>query len=353
MRQIAQLRQKLVQQNLDAVLVTQPENRRYLSGFTGSAGALIISRETVHLATDFRYYEQSQRQAPEFTLLKIEETLPTCLSKLLAELEARRVGFESAHVTLDQYSQWSDALEGIELVPVKDLVEELRIVKDAEELALIRRAVDLSDEAIVHIAQWLKPGVTEAAVAWEVEAFLRTHGADDIAFPVIVGSGPNGAMPHAQPGCRKIQEGEPIVIDLGARVDGYCSDLTRTLCLGEPDATLQSIHGLVLDAQAAAEQAMRQGLKGSTVDAIARNLIEAGGHGEHFGHGLGHGLGLAIHERPRASRTSQDVLQAGMLITVEPGVYLEGWGGVRIEDLVVVQEEGIEVLTKAPKGLAG
>ena len=263
------------------------------------------------------------------------------------------MGFESTHVTMDQYQQWSVACEGIELVPTKGLVEELRVIKDEEELALIRRAVELSDAAFTHVAQWLKPGVTETAVAWELEAFMRTHGADDIAFPVIVGSGPNGALPHAHPGDREIREGEPIVMDLGARVGGYCSDLTRTLCLGEPDDMLRSIHGLVQEAQEAAEQAMRQGLKGSTVDAIARNLIEAAGHGEHFGHGLGHGLGLAVHESPRASKTSQDMLQAGMVITVEPGIYVEGWGGVRIEDLIVVREQGIEILTTAAKGLAG
>lgn len=353
MQRLTQLRHKLVEQELDAIAITQPENRRYLSGFTGSAGVLVVSAEATYLATDFRYYEQAQRQAPEFTLVKIENRFPPCLAELLAEIGAQQVGFESTHVTVDQHQQWAEALEGIELVPTKGLVEDLRVIKDAEELTLIRRAVELSDAAFTHIAQWLEPGVTESAVAWELEAFMRTHGADDIAFPLIVGSGPNGAMPHAHPGDRKIQEGEPIVMDLGARVGGYCSDLTRTLCLGEPDDMLRRIYAIVLGAQEAAEYAMRAGLKGSTVDAITRDLIEAAGHGEHFGHGLGHGLGMAVHERPRASRTSEDVLQAGMVISVEPGIYIEGWGGVRIEDLVVVREQGIEILTTAPKGLAG
>jgi Xaa-Pro aminopeptidase len=263
------------------------------------------------------------------------------------------VGCESTHVTVDQHQQWTEAVESLELVPTKDLVEDLRIVKDAEELAFIRRAVELSDAAFTHITQWLEPGVTESAVAWELEAFMRAHGADDIAFPLIVASGPNAAMPHAHPSDREIREGEPIVMDLGARVGGYCSDLTRTICLGEPDGMLRRIYSIVLGAQEAAEYAMRAGLKGSTVDAITRDLIEAAGHGEHYGHGLGHGVGLAVHEGPRASRTSEDVLQAGMVVTVEPGIYVEGWGGVRIEDLVVVREQGIEILTTAPKGLAG
>jgi Xaa-Pro aminopeptidase len=263
------------------------------------------------------------------------------------------VGFESTHVTVDQHQQWAEAAEGFELVPTKGMVEQLRAIKDEGELALIRRAVELSDAAFAHIVQWLRPGVTEKAVAWELEVFMRTHGADDIAFDLIVGFGPNGAMAHAEPSDRPIQEGEPIVLDLGARVDGYCSDLTRTLCLGEPDEMLRRIHATVLEAQEAAEHAMRAGLKGRTVDAIARDLIEAAGYGKHFGHGLGHGVGLAIHESPRAGKTSEDVLQAGMVITVEPGIYIEGWGGVRIEDLVVVREQGIEALTTAPKGLAG
>jgi Xaa-Pro aminopeptidase len=353
MPRLTELRQKLVEQEIDAVVITQPENRRYLSGFTGSAGAVIVSAEDVYLATDFRYYEQVHRQSPDFTLVRIEGKFPPILAGLIAKIGARRVGFEGTHVTVDQHQEWAQALEGIELVPVKGMVETLRAIKDEDELALIRRAVELSDAAFAHVARWLEPGMTESAVAWELEAFMRTHGADGIAFDLLVGSGPNGAMPHAHPGDRQIREGEPIVMDLGARVDGYCSDLTRTLCLGEPDDTLRRIHAIVLEAQEAAESAMRAGLKGRTVDAIARDLIGAAGHEQHFGHGLGHGVGLAIHEQPSAGRISEDVLQPGMTITVEPGVYIEGWGGVRIEDLVVVQEQGIEVLTAAPKELAG
>lgn len=263
------------------------------------------------------------------------------------------MGFESTHVTVDQHQRWTEAMEGLELVPTKGLVEELRTIKDEEELALIRRAVELGDAAFAHIVEWLRPDMTEKEIAWEIEIFMRTHGADDIAFDLIVGSGPNGAMAHAEPSDRQIREGEPIVLDLGARVDGYCSDLTRTICVGEPNQRFRHIHSIVLEAQEAAQHAMRTGLKGSTVDAIARDLIGSAGHGEHFGHSLGHGVGLAVHEGPRLAKTSEDVLQAGMVITVEPGIYIEGWGGVRIEDLVVVRERGIEILTTASKGLTG
>lgn len=350
---LAPLRQKLAEQELEAIVITQPENRRYLSGFTGSDGALIISAEAAYLATDFRYYEQAQRQAPDFTLAKIEDKFPPRLAELIAEIGARRVGFESTHVTVDQHQRWTEAMEGFELVSTKGMVEELRAIKSEGELALIRRAVELSDAAFVHIVQWLRPGMMEKELAWEIEVFMRTHGADDIAFDLIIGSGPNGAMAHAEPSDRQIREGEPIVLDLGARVGGYCSDLTRTICLGEPNQRLRHIHSIVLEAQEAAEHAMRAGLKGSTVDAIARDLITAAGHREHFGHSLGHGVGLAVHERPRLAKTSGDVLQRGMVVTVEPGIYIEGWGGVRIEDLVVVREQGIELLTTAPKGLTG
>ena len=350
---LTKLRHKLVEGKLDAIVITQPQNRRYLSGFTGSDGALVVSAEAAYLATDFRYYEQAERQSPNFTLIKIEGKFPPRLAELMAEIGARRVGFESTNVTVDQHQRWGEAAEDFELVPTKGMVEGLRAIKDERELALIRRAVELADASLAHVVQWLKPGVTEKAVAWEIETFIRTHGGDDIAFDTIVGSGPNGAMAHAEPGDRRIQEGEPIVLDLGARVEGYCSDLTRTICLGEPDQRFRQIHALVLEAQETAEQAMRAGLKGSTADAIARDLIAAAGHGEQFGHGLGHGVGLAIHERPRLAKTSKDVLQAAMVVTVEPGVYIEGWGGVRIEDTVVVREREVEVLTRASKELRG
>jgi len=352
-QRVTNLRRILSREGLDLLLISQPENRRYLSGFTGSDGVLLISQERAMLAADFRYYEQAERQSPNFTLIKIEGKFPPRLAELMAEIGARRVGFESTNVTVDQHQRWGEAAEDFELVPTKGMVEGLRAIKDERELALIRRAVELADASLAHVVQWLKPGVTEKAVAWEIETFIRTHGGDDIAFDTIVGSGPNGAMAHAEPGDRRIQEGEPIVLDLGARVEGYCSDLTRTICLGEPDQRFRQIHALVLEAQETAEQAMRAGLKGSTADAIARDLIAAAGHGEQFGHGLGHGVGLAIHERPRLAKTSKDVLQAAMVVTVEPGVYIEGWGGVRIEDTVVVREREVEVLTRASKELRG
>jgi len=352
---LAKLRQSLVEHELDAILITQPENRRYLSGFTGSAGVLLISGEAAMLATDFRYYEQAEKQAPDFELVKItaERKLKDLLPEMIERARARRLGFESAHLTVAQYEEWREATasSGVEWVATRNIVERLRAIKDEAEIELIRRAVALADAAFAHIVEFIRPGMTEKEVAWELEAFMRTHGAEKVAFDIIVGSGPNGAMPHARTGERCIRAGEPIVMDLGARVDGYHSDLTRTVVLGQPDDKFRQIYDLVLQAQLAAEKGVRPGMTNKEADRLARQIIEEAGYGEQFGHGLGHGVGLAVHERPTVSHAApeEEPLQVGMVFTVEPGIYLPGWGGVRIEDMVLLREDGAEVLSAAPK----
>ena len=347
------LRQKLAEQDFDAILITQPENRRYLSGFTGSDGVLLISQDQAILATDFRYYEQVEKQAPDFRLAKITGKFKTLLPELVHEVGVKRVGFESVHLTVDQHKEWEEVAEGFELVPTKELVEGIRAVKEENELSKIRKSIALSDEALAHIVGVIEPGMTEKEVAWELEAFMRTHGAEKMAFDLIVGSGSNGAMPHATVSERVIQAGEPIVIDMGAMIDGYNSDLTRTICAGPPNDKFKEIYDIVLEAQLAAEQGIRPGMTGKQADGIARQVIEEAGHGEHYGHGLGHGVGLAVHEKPGVGRLSEDVLEPGMVFTVEPGIYVPGWGGVRIEDIVVMREDGVEVLTQASKELNG
>jgi Xaa-Pro aminopeptidase len=349
------LRQKLAEQDLDAILITQPENRRYLSGFTGSAGVLLISQDQAIIATDFRYYEQVTREAPGFQLAKIEggEKFVDILPDLVAQVRAKRVGFESAHLTVDQHREWQEVAEGFELIPTKELVEGIRAVKDEGELSKIRKAITLADEAFTHIVGFIEPGMTEKEVAWELEVFMRTHGAARVAFDLIVASGPNGALPHATVSDRVIRAGEPIVIDLGAMIDGYNSDLTRTICAGQPDDRFREIYDIVLEAQRAAEGSIRPGMTGKQADGIARQIIEEAGYGDNFGHGLGHGVGLAVHEKPTLRKLSEDVLAPGMVFTVEPGIYLPGWGGVRIEDIVVMREDGVEVLTQARKELNG
>jgi Xaa-Pro aminopeptidase len=346
---LAKLREALTTEGLDAILVTQPENRRYLSGFTGSAGVLLISQDQAILATDFRYYEQVEKQAPDFRLAKITDKFETILPELVHQVGANRVGFESAHLTVDQYRAWQEVGGDFELVPTKELVERIRAIKDKDELSRIRKAIALADEAFAYIVGFIEPGMTEKGVAWELEVFMRTHGAAKTAFDLIVAAGPNGAMPHATVSERVIGAGEPIVIDMGAMADGYNSDLTRTICAGRPDAEFREIYDIVLEAQLAAEQSIRPGMTGKQADSIARKVIEEAGYGDKYGHGLGHGVGLAVHEKPTLGKLSEDVLQPGMVFTVEPGIYLPGWGGVRIEDIVVMREDGVEVLTQASK----
>lgn len=346
---LTKLRSALAEQDLDALLVSQPENRRYLSGFTGSSGWLLISAEQAVLATDFRYYEQVGREAPGFQLAKTEGRFSDLLPRLLTDLGTQRLGFESQHVTVDQLYTWSQPTEGIEWVPLKETVETIRAVKDDAEIGALRRSAALTDAAFGHLMEVLRPGMTEREAAWEIEVYMRTHGASKVAFDLIVAAGSNGALPHARAGSHAIQPGEPIVIDIGCVLDGYCSDMTRTICLGKPNDKYLRVWDTVLQAQEAAEAAISAGVGGVEADAVARDLIKAAGYGEHFGHGLGHGVGLAVHEKPRASWLSEDTLVAGMTLTVEPGIYLPGEFGVRIEDLVIIQEEGVEILSSSPK----
>jgi Xaa-Pro aminopeptidase len=347
---LQKLRRALEAQNLDALIVTQPENRRYLSGFTGSAGTLFITQGGAILITDFRYLEQSAKEAPQFEVVEaLPDVLARELSDLATETGARRVGFESHHVTFAEYGDWTAAAADYQLVPIKELVEEMRALKDEDELAKIREAVSLGDAALAHLRELIAPGMTEKEAAWELETYMRTHGAQGVAFDVIVAGGPNGAMPHAETSDDDLQIGQPIVIDLGARLDGYHSDLTRTLCLGEPDDQFQEIYDLVLKAQLAAEEGIRPGMPARQADALARDIITGAGYGEYFGHGLGHGVGLAVQEKPKAGKLSWDILYPGMTLTVEPGIYIPDWGGVRIEDLTVITEEGVEVVSQADK----
>ena len=346
---LTKLRAVLPEHEIDAVLISQPENRRYLSGFTGSAGILVITAERAVMATDFRYYEQVGREAPDFELAKITTKVSDLLPEVLADLGVKRLGFESQHVTVEQLNTLSEATNGVEWLPLENTVETIRAVKDQNEIDALRRSAALTDDAFAHLLEVIKPGMTEREAAWEIEAFMRGHGATKVAFDLIVAAGPNGALPHARPGDQAIQPGAPVVIDIGCMVDGYCSDMTRTFCLGEPSSRYLEVWNLVLQAQEAAKAVVRAGTTGVEADAAARDLIVEAGYGDYFGHGLGHGVGLAVHEKPGASRLSEDTFEAGMSLTIEPGIYLPGEFGVRIEDLVIIGQDGIEILSNTPK----
>jgi Xaa-Pro aminopeptidase len=344
------LREKLG--DLDALIVTNPQNRRFLTGFTGSAGVCLLSRSHAYLATDFRYYTQVEEECRDFELVQAGYDFLGSLPGILKKMNARRVGFEAAHLSVSEFDSYKEAAPDVIWVPTKDLVEDLREVKSVAEIETLRHAVKVTDYAFSRALQALKPGITEKALQWAIRKALYDIDGREPAFDIIVAAGPASAKPHAHPSQTPIPAGVPIVIDMGALVEGYHGDMTRTVVLGEPDETFRKLYEIVLDAQKAAIAGIRPGPNGRDIDALARNRIAEAGYGDHFGHGLGHGVGLHIHEMPRfSSRASDAPLKKNMVITVEPGIYLPDWGGIRIEDIVVVTETGCEILTESPKDI--
>jgi len=351
MTRLEKLRQTLAELGLDAVLVTQPDNRRYLSGFRGSTGWLLISSKSALLAVDFRYVEQARLEAPDFEVVHIKGEPITWLPQLATASGIRKIGFESEHLSFATYRKLRTALRqhGIGFTPTDNLVESLRAVKDKDEVDNITAAAALADSAFDYARSIIRPGMKEKQVAWEVEKFLRSQGSETLPFDIIAASGPNSALPHARTSERCIRENEPIVLDLGARVNGYCSDLTRTIVLGNGDDTFRRVYDIVLGAQLTVLATIATGMSGGDADSLARTIIEEAGYGDKFGHGLGHGVGLNPHESPRLSPGSTDVLKENMVFTVEPGIYIPGWGGVRIEDMVVMENGKARPLSRSDK----
>jgi len=351
---IVGLRGKLDEKGFDALLVSHPQNRRYLSGFTGSAGYLLVSGEEAVIATDFRYFEQAAQQASGFRLHPITTSpAETWLPGLLAGLGGKRVGIEAEHLPYAAYKRFAKTVADLpqterpRLAATTGLVEGLRAIKEPGELAAIQAAVDLGDAAFVHLSERLEPGWSERQAAWEIERYVREHGGEAVSFETIVAGGAWGALPHAFPRDRELQAGEAIVIDLGVRREGYCSDLTRTVFLGEPDDQFRRVYDIVLGAQLAALELIAAGMTGEQAHLLGERIIAEAG--ESLEHGLGHGVGLEVHEAPRLGRGSSDVLADGMVMTIEPGIYVKGWGGVRIEDMAVMENGRLRVLTRAPK----
>ncbi|GIQ65929.1 Xaa-Pro peptidase family protein [Paenibacillus cisolokensis] len=342
------LRAKLADQGLEAMLVASPYNRRYISGFTGSAGMVLITTQDAWLLTDFRYTVQAKEQASGFAVEETSSPLDT-VRRLLTEKGIRSVAFEQAHVTYAEYVKWGQALGGIELTPADSIVESLRMIKDETELAVIRKAAKLADDTFAYILGLLKPGMTEKDIALEMEVYMRSHGATSSSFDTIVASGERSAMPHGVASDRVIRGDEFVKLDFGALLDGYCSDLTRTVVLGKPTQRHRDIYNIVLEAQLTALDGIRPGMTGKEADALARDVIARYGYGDCFGHSLGHGFGMEIHEAPGLSARSDTILIPGMTVTVEPGIYIPGFGGVRIEDDIVITDNGIKILTSSPK----
>ena len=347
------LRHILVAKELDGIFIFQPENRYYLSGFDGSAGFLLITPQDTILATDFRYIEQAKAQAPDYEIFQITNDIAVWFPQLVADLNLRRLGFEAGHITFTMYHRLTEALNKAQsqssLIPADRLVESLRAIKEPEEIELITQAVAITDEAFNYIQGEISTGMSEKAVAWEIEKFLRENGSQNVPFDIMVASGPNSALPHAKSSPRTIQSGEPIIIDIGARVGDYSSDLSRTICLGTADSTFNKVYDTVLGAQLTAMAIIKEGMTGEEADSLARVVIEEAIYGEAFGHGLGHGIGLATHELPRLGPNSTEQLVDGMVFTIEPAIYLTGWGGVRIEDVVIMEGGKLRAISKAKK----
>lgn len=350
-RRVAKLREAIAGTEGQALLVTNPVNRRYLTGFTGSSGVALIAADQAAFLTDFRYTEQAAEQAQGFRIEKHGPDVNEAVAKLLEEWNVRTLLFEERHVTYAAYKAMEKAFGSVRLLPSEDIAEKLRAFKDDAELTIIRDAAKLADRAFEHILGFIKPGVRERAVALELEMFMRSQGATGSSFDTIVASGVRSALPHGVASDKPIESGDFVTLDFGAYYNGYCSDLTRTVVVGKANEKQKEIYGIVLEAQLHALERLRPGMTGKEADALTRDIITRYGYGEYFGHGTGHGIGLEIHEAPRLSLAADRVLSPGMVVTVEPGIYLPGFGGVRIEDDVAIADNGIEILTGSPKQL--
>lgn len=363
---LATLRAELRTREMEALLVSSAASRRYISGFSGSAGTLLVSATTALLFTDARYIGRAAREAPAFAVRQVsrERPLAGLLVEALGEAGLQQLAFDARQMTVAQHMRLIQALDEqasaqnggpatqpptLLAIKEQEPVEMLRQVKDADELAALRQAVAIADAALTAVLPLLRPDLTERQAAWLLEAAMRERGADAAAFPIIVAAGRNAALPHAEPGETLLGSGQPIIIDMGAVYQGYHSDLTRTVTLGEPEPRFWEVYDAVLAAQEQAFANLRPGLTGEEADALARSSLEAAGMGEAFLHSLGHGVGLEIHEGPSLARTVSEPLRSGNVVSVEPGAYLEDWGGVRIEDLVLLGEDGCTVLSQAHK----
>ena len=327
---------------LEGVLVSQPENRFFLSGFDGSAGWVLISEVKRILAVDFRYREQAEQQAgSSYEILEISGKLSEWLPNLIEQYGIASMGLEEDIISFGEYQGIHESLKRLnspaELLPASGFLNRLRVIKDSKEILLIRQAVRATEEALgFAVNQAIYNGITEIGAAKEIEKYIRDQGGEP-AFPTIVASGSNSAMPHAQPSTKVIVDGEPVLVDLGVRLNGYCGDLTRTIILGKKTDMYQNVYDTVLTAQQAAIAHARKGTPVADIDAAARKVIEDAGYGENFKHALGHGIGLAVHEKPWVSQRSDETIENGIVFTIEPGIYIPGWGGIRIEDDYTVE----------------
>ena len=340
--------------SIDAYLALNIEssdrsNQRYLTGFDSSLGVTVVLGGRVIFLTDSRYSEAAKEELTEAELEKIESRPLETAVELINDLGIDSIAVDQNDVSLNHYNRLADGLEGVEIVQLDGELAGLRRKKEPGEIELQEEAARIADRAFSHLVDYAEPGMTERDVALELEFFMRDLGAEDISFPPIVAVGAKSALPHAKPGDQKLKEGENLLVDMGAKYQGYCSDMTRTIYFGEPPEKFREVYEVVLEAQQVGLEELGPGVEGEYVHEKAAEVIESAGYGERFGHGLGHGVGLDVHEGPRLSETSDDVLEPGMVVTVEPGIYIPDWGGIRIEDMVRITEDGYVSFSDSPK----
>jgi len=354
---IERARQLMAARGIDILLIGQPANRQYLTGFTwndessqASSGWVVLSVTDGHFLTNFLHFEAARNGIHHLEVSKSPGRILDALVDLLTKIPAGQVGFEGGWISFSFFEDLAGKLADKQsFVPIDGLVEQMRVVKDADEIAVLRRAIYMTDEAYIAVTSELRPGQTEKQIAWALERALRERGADGMSFGPSVAAGPHAAVPHHEPSDYPVRPGDPIWIDMGAKLDGYCADLTRSFCLDTASDEFLKTWDLVLAAQRAALAGLRGGITGNQADALSRDVFTAAGRGDEFGHSLGHGVGLMIHEGPRLAAASDEPLQPGMVVTVEPGLYVPGWGGVRIEDVALVEPDGVAILSNAPK----
>ncbi|MEO2074416.1 MAG: aminopeptidase P family protein [Bacillus sp. (in: firmicutes)] len=350
MEKIEKLRSNFSSNGIDGMLITSPFNRRYISNFTGSSGVVLISAEKALFITDFRYIEQASKQCEGFEIIKFSGSIPEEVAQQAKKLGIQKLGFEEDFLTYSSFNVYDKEIEA-ELVPISGVIEKLRLIKTDAEIKILKVAADIADAAFKHILDFIRPGKTELEVSNELEFFMRRAGATSSSFDTIVASGHRSALPHGVASDKVIETGDFVTLDYGAYYNGYVSDITRTIAVGEPDAKLKEIYDIVFEAQARGMAGIKPGMTGKEADALTRDYITEKGYGEYFGHSTGHGIGLEVHEGPGLSVKSDIILEPGMVVTCEPGIYIPGLGGVRIEDDTIITDSHNESLTHSTKEL--
>jgi len=348
---IEKIREIITDSDYDSLLIDSNVNRFYLTNFTGSSGRVLFTPKEQYFITDFRYTEQARKQTSGYQIKEFNQDILESINEILKDDGVKKLGFEAKSVNYYHFNEYKNKFDNIELIPTEDLIKNMRMYKEEKEIKLIKKAIEISDKGFKHILEFIKPGLTEKEVALELEYYQKKMGGDKIAFDFIVASGKRSSMPHGVASDKIIKENDIVTIDFGTYYKGYCSDMTRTFVVGKASSKQREIYNVVLKAQLTVIDQIKAGMSGVEVDKIARDIIKEAGYGDNFGHGLGHGIGVEVHEGPTVSYRSKDMIKENCVVTDEPGIYIKDWGGVRIEDDLLINKDGCEVLNSSPKNL--